>query len=123
MCSLSHYNQTKYPLISLPLYIIYSSVSHSFFKLLSVLSHLSKMKRINSYLILLLILLVLLSILTSIWAHKEEKLLNPSKLNMFVDELQDMPKIRGFDVVNGVPKPKTLNIGMFSKEWVSNYKD
>nr|GMD72468.1 multicopper oxidase LPR1-like [Ipomoea batatas] len=44
-------------------------------------------------------------------------LLNPSKLEMFVDKLPDMPRIKGYDVVNGVPVPKSLKIGMFLKKW------
>ncbi|CAH9076858.1 unnamed protein product [Cuscuta europaea] len=43
--------------------------------------------------------------------------LSPSKLKMFVDELPDMPRIKGYDVVNGVPVPKTLKIRMFHKTW------
>lgn len=46
------------------------------------------------------------------------KLVNASKLEMFVDELPDMPKIYGYDVVDGVPKSKSLKIGMFKKKWV-----
>lgn len=46
-------------------------------------------------------------------------LLSPSKLKMFVDELPDMPRISGFQVVNGVSVPKSLKIGMFCKKWVS----
>ncbi|XP_075482321.1 multicopper oxidase LPR2-like [Primulina tabacum] len=45
------------------------------------------------------------------------KLTSPSQLEMFVDELQDMPRIKGFDVVNGSPVPKSLHIGMFHKKW------
>ena len=50
------------------------------------------------------------------WA--EDRLIKISQLEMFVDELPDMPKIFGFDVVNGVPVSKSLQIGMFSKKWV-----
>ncbi|PON78728.1 Copper-resistance protein [Parasponia andersonii] len=60
--------------------------------------------------------LIILGLFGSLsWA--EDNLLNPSKLKMFVDELPDMPKIPGFDVFDGVPKPKYLNIGMFRKKW------
>ena len=38
---------------------------------------------------------------------------------MFVDELPDMPRIIGFDMVSGEPKSKSLKIGMFKKKWVS----
>ncbi|XP_027151313.1 multicopper oxidase LPR2 [Coffea eugenioides] len=47
----------------------------------------------------------------------DEKLLDASQLKMFVDELPDMPKIKGYDVVNGDPVPKSLIIGMFHKKW------
>lgn len=46
-------------------------------------------------------------------------LINPLKLEMFVDELPDMPKIKGYYAANGVVKPKKLEIGMFEKKWVS----
>ncbi|GAB2279998.1 Multicopper oxidase lpr2 [Dionaea muscipula] len=48
-----------------------------------------------------------------------ERLLNPSKLEMFVDELPDMPKLLGYRVqeADGKPKPKSLTIGMFYKKW------
>ncbi|KAH0675094.1 hypothetical protein KY290_024124 [Solanum tuberosum] len=36
---------------------------------------------------------------------------------MFVDELQDMPRIKGYDVINGVHVPKSLKIGMYNKKW------
>lgn len=49
----------------------------------------------------------------------EDRLLNLAKLKMFVDELPDMPKIQGYDMVSGVPKSKSLKIGMFKKKWVS----
>lgn len=55
-------------------------------------------------------------LLSTSWA--EDKLFDPSKLQMFVDELPDMPKILGFDVVSGFPKSKALKIGMFEKKWV-----
>ncbi|XP_058769479.1 multicopper oxidase LPR2-like [Vicia villosa] len=45
------------------------------------------------------------------------KLVNASKLEMFVDELPHMPKIYGYDVVDGVPKSKSFKIGMFKKKW------
>lgn len=63
-----------------------------------------------------LIIFEVLNHSTSSWAD-EDRLLSPSRLEMFVDELPDMPKIRGFDVVDGVPKSKLLNIGMFKKNW------
>ncbi|KAF3432207.1 hypothetical protein FNV43_RR26946 [Rhamnella rubrinervis] len=47
----------------------------------------------------------------------EEQIISVSKLRMFVDELPDMPKVHGFEFVNGVPKSKSLKIGMFKKKW------
>lgn len=46
-----------------------------------------------------------------------DHLVNLSKLEMFVDELPDMPRIHGYHVSNGVPKPKSIKIGMFKKKW------
>jgi hypothetical protein len=46
-------------------------------------------------------------------------LLNSSTLEMFVDQLPHLPKILAYDVVSGVPKSKSLEIGMFNKKWVS----
>lgn len=60
--------------------------------------------------------LALLIVLPPIWA--EDNLISPSKLEKFVDELPDMPKIQSFEVVNGVFKSKPLEIGMFKKQWV-----
>lgn len=67
---------------------------------------------------LVVLVLVIFSAFAGTWAAKEEKLLSPSALEMFVDELPDMPRISGFDVVKGVSVPKSLKIGMFSKKWV-----
>ncbi|KAJ4709777.1 multicopper oxidase LPR1-like [Melia azedarach] len=50
-------------------------------------------------------------------AWREERITNPSEMEMFVDELPDMPRIKGFDVVDGVPKSKLLKIGMYRKKW------
>ncbi len=71
-------------------------------------------ERILQYNLIAFAILGLLS--TTSWA--EGRLFDPSKLKMFVDELPDMPKILGFDVVSGVPKSKSLKIGMFEKKWV-----
>ncbi|KAF5751855.1 Cupredoxin superfamily protein isoform 1 [Tripterygium wilfordii] len=62
-----------------------------------------------------LILLVVVGEVTKICA--EDLLINLSKLEMFVDELPDMPKLNGFDVVNGAFMPKNLTIGMYNKKW------
>ncbi|TXG60449.1 hypothetical protein EZV62_015022 [Acer yangbiense] len=50
-------------------------------------------------------------------SRTEGGLINPSQLKMFVDVLPDMPRIKGFHVVNGVFKSKSLKIGMFNKHW------
>ncbi|MBA0682413.1 hypothetical protein Goari_024137, partial [Gossypium aridum] len=63
----------------------------------------------------ILLFLLLLAHLGELGA--EDRLLNPSKLEMFVDELPDMPKIQGFRMLNTSPKPKSLMIGMFKKKW------
>lgn len=63
-----------------------------------------------------LISLALFGVLTASVA--QDKQLNSSKLEMFVDELPHLPKIHGFDVVSGVPQSKSLVIGMFKKKWV-----
>ncbi|KAK6922228.1 Multicopper oxidase, type 1 [Dillenia turbinata] len=51
------------------------------------------------------------------WEDGEDKLINPSKLKPFVDDLVDMPTVRGYDVVSGLPISKRLRIGMFAKKW------
>ncbi|KAK9277592.1 hypothetical protein L1049_007137 [Liquidambar formosana] len=54
-------------------------------------------------------------LISTTWA--DDRLVNTSHLEMFVDELLDMPKVLGFDVLNGVPTSKSLKIGMFHKKW------
>ncbi|KAK4608661.1 hypothetical protein RGQ29_002176 [Quercus rubra] len=61
--------------------------------------------------------LALLGVFTTSLAQDTSPLLNSSKLEMFVDELLDMPQILGFDSVYGVPRSKSLEIGMYSKKW------
>ncbi|KAE8022824.1 hypothetical protein FH972_008593 [Carpinus fangiana] len=63
----------------------------------------------------LIALAILGWLISTSWA--EDRLLDPSKLKMFVDDLPVVPKILGFDVVSGVPKSKALKIGMFEKKW------
>lgn len=41
-------------------------------------------------------------------------------LQMYVDALPVMPKIRGYDFQNGRVVPVNLTIGMFQKNWVSS---
>ncbi|XP_065856566.1 multicopper oxidase LPR2-like [Euphorbia lathyris] len=65
----------------------------------------------------LLLLLLCLIITTSTWAQEEDAVINPSTLETFVDQLPDMPRIYGYDVVNALPKPKRLRISMFQKYW------
>ncbi|OMO88071.1 Multicopper oxidase, type 1 [Corchorus olitorius] len=63
-------------------------------------------------------LLIFLALFGKLVASQgKDRLVNTSKLEMFVDELPDMPKIHGYDIVDGSPKPKLLTIGMFSKKW------
>ncbi|KAL5763329.1 hypothetical protein ACOSP7_019593 [Xanthoceras sorbifolium] len=68
---------------------------------------------------LVMILGSMLGVLSSSsWRDDQEGvIISPSQLKMFVDELPDMPRIQAFDVVNGVSKPKSLEIGMFKKYW------
>jgi FtsP/CotA-like multicopper oxidase with cupredoxin domain len=71
---------------------------------------------------LLLLFVVTLTALqtTATFAAQElegEKLVNVTKLKMFVEKLPDMPKIEAFNLVNGVPKRKSLIIGMYQKLW------
>ncbi|KAI3467005.1 hypothetical protein Pfo_023668 [Paulownia fortunei] len=49
------------------------------------------------------------------WAG--DGLISPSQLEKFVDEVPDMPRIKGFDAADGSPVPKSLLIGMFHKKW------
>ncbi|KAJ7943026.1 Multicopper oxidase LPR1 [Quillaja saponaria] len=65
----------------------------------------------------LALILVALATTCTCTSWAEVRLLDPSKLKMFVDELPDMPKLRGYHVLNGVPKSKSLKIGMFNKKW------
>ncbi|OIW06972.1 hypothetical protein TanjilG_18360 [Lupinus angustifolius] len=63
-------------------------------------------------------ILILFTIICSIACSlAKDNLIDASKLEMFVDELPDMPRIRGYEVVGGVSKSKSLNIGMFKKAW------
>ncbi|XP_061360026.1 multicopper oxidase LPR1-like [Gastrolobium bilobum] len=69
---------------------------------------------------LLLQLTVLTLILgASTCTSSSDNLINASKLQMFVDELPDMPRIPGYEVVlvDGVARSRSLQIGMFKKIW------
>lgn len=73
---------------------------------------------VERVLFLYLMFLAAARVMISSAARTEERLINPSQLEMFVDELPDMPKIKCFeDAANGAPKPKKLKIGMFKKKW------
>ncbi|MQL78115.1 hypothetical protein Taro_010539 [Colocasia esculenta] len=51
-------------------------------------------------------------------------LFDTSALEMFVDDLPEMPKIRGYDLRrNGTPVSKSLTIGMFEKTWILDHED
>jgi len=65
---------------------------------------------------LLLKLLTLVALLGC--SSASDNLVNVSRLEMFVDDLPDMPRIHGYHFVNGVAKSKSLKIGMFKKKWV-----
>ncbi|KAK7269862.1 hypothetical protein RIF29_22640 [Crotalaria pallida] len=62
-------------------------------------------------------LLAILGALTFSSSSDSANPLDATKLKMFVDELPYMPRIKGYDVVDGVYKPKSLKIGMFKKKW------
>ncbi|KAI3461708.1 hypothetical protein Pfo_018371 [Paulownia fortunei] len=38
-------------------------------------------------------------------------------LKMYVDELPQMPKLYGYELVGVLPKPTNLNVGMYRKKW------
>ncbi|KAL3644695.1 Multicopper oxidase lpr2 [Castilleja foliolosa] len=44
-------------------------------------------------------------------------LVSPTQLEMFVDQIPDMPRIKAYDTVNGFHVPKSLSIGMFHRKW------
>ncbi|KAJ4770320.1 Spore coat protein A [Rhynchospora pubera] len=46
-----------------------------------------------------------------------DNLLDPSFLEMFVDELPQMPKIKGYEINNGVPVAGNLTIGIYDTTW------
>ncbi|RDX83783.1 Multicopper oxidase LPR1, partial [Mucuna pruriens] len=67
---------------------------------------------------LLLKLFTLVALLAaSTCSSVSDNLVDASKLEMFVDELPDMPRILGYHVSDGVPKSKAFKIGMFKKKW------
>ncbi|KAK3040733.1 hypothetical protein RJ639_029255, partial [Escallonia herrerae] len=74
-----------------------------------------KMARTERNLMLQLVSMFLMGVILGTVA--EDELFATTQMEMFVDELPDMPRIHGFDVVNGVPVSKSLKIGMFHKKW------
>ncbi|KAK4260702.1 hypothetical protein QN277_003783 [Acacia crassicarpa] len=60
---------------------------------------------------------VVISPLSAACLRDDDKLLEPSELEKFVDEVPDMPRLLGYQLLHGIPKPKSLNIGMFQKNW------
>lgn len=72
---------------------------------------------LHHHLVPLVVLILLGVVTTTSWGAEENKLINVTKLEMFVDELPDMPKLHGFHVVNGVPVSRSLRIGMFKIDW------
>ncbi|XP_028798461.1 multicopper oxidase LPR2-like [Neltuma alba] len=48
---------------------------------------------------------------------RDDKLLEPSELEMFVDEVPDVPRILAYELLHGFPIPRYLHIGMFQKNW------
>ncbi|KAL8463567.1 hypothetical protein ACS0TY_034281 [Phlomoides rotata] len=61
------------------------------------------------------LIILLVGFLNFAWA--DDGLISPSQLQMFVDELPNIPRINGFHLRNGVPHPGRLRIGMFPKKW------
>lgn len=51
-------------------------------------------------------------------AWGEDRMIKPLELEMFADELPDMPRIKGFDFADASPIPTKLSIGMYHKLWV-----
>ncbi|KAL1531926.1 Leucine permease transcriptional regulator [Salvia divinorum] len=60
--------------------------------------------------------LINIILVNSAWAE-EDGVIEPSELEMFVDELPDMPRVKGFDFAHDSPVPTNLSIGMYQKLW------
>lgn len=65
-----------------------------------------------------MVLLITLTWLGGTCGELEEQLFEVGKLEMFVDELPDMPRLNGFHSVHGLLTPTSLQIGMFLTKWV-----
>jgi hypothetical protein len=50
-----------------------------------------------------------------------KNLLKAGKLEMFVDELPDMPKLQGYRFEDGIPVAGNLTIRMYDTTWVCIY--
>ncbi|XP_006845284.2 multicopper oxidase LPR1 [Amborella trichopoda] len=56
--------------------------------------------------------------MTMVGCHgSNDKLLNASFLEMFVDDLPDMPKLHAYALRDGTPSPIHLTIGMYETKW------
>ncbi|CAH2033672.1 unnamed protein product, partial [Thlaspi arvense] len=64
-----------------------------------------------------MVLIITLTWLGGTCGQFEEQLFEVGKLEMFVDDLPDMPRLRGFRSVHGVHKSVSLQIGMFLTKW------
>ncbi|KFK44386.1 hypothetical protein AALP_AA1G250800 [Arabis alpina] len=65
----------------------------------------------------MVLVIVTLSWLGGTYGEFEEELFEVKKLEMFIDDLPDMPRLNGFNSVHGVLKPTSLQIGMFFTKW------
>lgn len=72
------------------------------------------------------LLLVLAVAASCLWGAKQasgdsgKDMLDVSKLEMFVDELPDMPRLQGYGVKDDLLLPGNLTVGMYEKFWVSS---
>ena len=63
-------------------------------------------------------LYLVIVLLVQIRGDNGDNLLDPSTLEMFVDELPQMPKIKGYDINNGMFVAGNLTIGIYDTTWV-----
>lgn len=72
------------------------------------------------------LLLVLAVAASCLWGAKQasgdsgKDMLDVSKLERFVDELPDMPRLQGYGVKDDLLLPGNLTVGMYEKFWVSS---
>ncbi|KAI3699051.1 hypothetical protein L2E82_43048 [Cichorium intybus] len=93
---------------------LFLSFSHTLSVCIQVHAGLQK-GRIGTKMIYTLLLIHVLALFTAVWGNGG--LVSPSQLEMFVDEIPDMPRIKGYNVHHGVPVTKKLKISMFQKYW------